>query len=180
MPIEFEYKYVISFDILKEIDNLNFIETRKIKQGYLKDSIDNTIRIRSIEDVDKKTHEWVFTFKQRIPNTLKIIEIEQHLDKSDADALWKMCDRKLKKTRKCFLDEKNILWELDLFYSNKEIYFIQAEVELKINSKQPKVPNFLKKHILYKVPLTDERFSNKKLSNVSYAKKLYKKIKNGV
>ncbi len=170
---------MVSLDILKNLRTDLFKKTYQIRQGYLpSDSYLNTIRIRSLKETAQE-EQWVLTFKQKIPNTFKVIELEQELEKSDAMILWKMCDRKLKKTRMEF-EENGILWELDLLKNGKKIYFAQLEVELEFGSKPPEIPNCFSKHILYKVPLTDERFSNKKLSDVDYAKKLYKNFKNGV
>lgn len=178
MSIEFEYKYMLSLNILKDLELIPFKETYQIRQGYLpSDNFSNTIRVRSLKK--DKQEKWVLTFKQKIPNTFKVIELEQELDKSDAMILWKMCDRKLKKIR-LELEHNGLLWELDLLKNGKKIYFAQLEIELEFGSKPPEIPDCFSKHILYKVPLTDERFSNKKLSDVDYAKKLYKNFKNGV
>jgi hypothetical protein len=56
---------------------------------------------------------------------------------------------------------------------------VLAEVELKEGSPRPKrLPEFIKKHLLYEVPLTDDRFSNKRLGDVDYATRLYWQTKN--
>ena len=63
------------------------------------------------------------------------------------------------------------------------LYFVQAEVELEEGSNKPEeIPEFLREFLLYEVPLTDDRFSNKRLSDVEFASRLYKSLvekKNG-
>ena len=50
-----------------------------------------------------------------------------------------------------------------------------AEIELSSKQKWPShTPDYIEQNLLYKVPLTDERFSSRLLYDVAYATKLYK------
>lgn len=179
MPTEHEYKYVISLDLLNdhtEDSLLDIAGSRQyIQQGYLAFSKGMTTRIRSIRN--HKKCKWFITFKQKVNN--RVVEIEKKLDQRDGADLWSACVGKLTKERYT-IEEGDHVWELDLFRKGEELYFILVEVELSEGSPRPKtVPKFLRKHVLYEVPLTDDRFSNKRLGDVDFATKLYRKIKKG-
>lgn len=181
MPTEHEYKFVLD---LKLAEVITEEELRKrscniqtIKQGYLSYSKGTTLRIRSSTNELGK-EKWFLTFKQKIGD--RVIEIEKKLDARDGNDLWTVCVGKLKKERYVFVDKKNYVWELDMFRYGSHLYFIQLEIELSEGAARPKsIPDFLKKHLLYEVPLTDDRFSNKRLSDVEYASNLYTKIHEG-
>lgn len=146
-----------------------------IKQGYLAFSKGMTTRIRCITTLKKE--RWYLTFKQKINS--RVIEIEKKIDSRDGHDLWDVCVGKLKKNRYA-IDNEGVTWELDIFKKGT-LYFILAEVELEEGAPRPKtVPPFLKDYILYEVPLTDDRFSNKRLGDAEYATNLYKQIKKGV
>ena len=143
-----------------------------IKQGYLAFSKGMTTRIRCITTLKKE--RWYLTFKQKINN--RVIEIEKKIDSRDGHDLWDVCVGKLKKNRYA-IDNKGIMWEVD-FFKKENLYFILAEVELEEGAPRPKkLPNFLKDHILYEVPLTDNRFSNTNLGDIDFATNLYNELK---
>ena len=130
-----------------------------------------TTRIRCIDNGDK--NKWFLTFKQKVND--RVIEIEKKLDDRDGSDLWQACVGKLTKDRYVFAGEE--IWEVDLFKRSGELYFILAEVELAEGKPRPKsVPKFLKPYVLYEVPITDDRFSNKRLGDVDYAMNLYKSL----
>jgi CYTH domain-containing protein len=143
-----------------------------IRQGYLAFSKGMTTRIRSLkENSDKK---WFLTFKQKVSE--RVIEIEKKIDDRDGNDLWEVCVGKIKKDRYLFL-EGGYTWELDLFKKGSNIYFIVLEIELPEGALRPKnVPKFLRDFVVYEVPLTDDRFSNKRLGDIDYASRLYRKI----
>ena len=195
MPTEHEYKYVLSLDLLRELSELKLKDLCKnyaeIRQGYMTDCT----RVRQIDG------EWFFTYKQDVllPEQLthvlrhRVVEIETSLDERDGNDLWACCNRRIFKTRHyfpCPATEPHIFtWELDLFYpatfpvSENPVYFIMLEVELPEGSARPTnglIPDFLRKHIVYEVALTDARFSNKRLGDVEYVKQLYQQIDQGV
>ncbi len=181
MPTEHEYKFVLDLKLAEAIteDELQrrSSNVQIIKQGYLSYSKGTTLRVRSSTNPSGK-EKWFLTFKQKIGD--RVIEIEKKLDARDGNDLWTVCVGKLKKERYLFEDKQERLWELDLFKYGSHLYFIQLEVELHEGESRPKsIPDFLKKYLLYEVPLTDDRFSNKRLSDVEYATNLYTKIHEG-
>ena len=141
-----------------------------IKQGYLAFGKGTTTRIRCING--EKKEKWYLTFKHKV--SCRIIEIENKIDDRDGQDLWNDCVGKLTKDRYTFELESGT-WELDFFKKVGHLYFILVEVELKEGARRPKsLPFFLKKkHVLYEVPLIDDRFSNKRLGDAEYASKLY-------
>lgn len=53
-----------------------------------------------------------------------------------------------------------------------------AEIELPENKKEPdEIPEIIKKNLIYEVPLTDSRFSNKLLGDPKYAIELLKSFR---
>jgi len=178
MPTEHEYKYVIDLALAdkyshKDIKSMADHFTH-IKQGYLAFSKGMTTRIRCITTTKKE--RWYLTFKQKVGN--RVIEVEKKIDSRDGHDLWEVCVGKLKKDRYA-IDNEGITWELD-FFKKGTLYFILAEVELEEGAPRPKsVPGFLKEYILYEVPLTDDRFSNKRLGDAEYATGLYAAIQKG-
>ena len=114
------------------------------------------------------------------PTRIRIdIEIEKKIDDRDGQDLWSVCVAKLKKDR-YMIEDKGITWELDFFRKGHHLYFVLAEVELPEGASRPKiVPDFLKDYVVYEVPLTDDRFSNKRLGDVDFATNLYQNILNG-
>lgn len=179
MPTEHEYKYAIDLSLADKYSHKDLRsiadQFSHIKQGYLAFSKGMTTRIRCITTLKKE--RWYLTFKQKIND--RVIEIEKKIDSRDGHDLWDVCVGKLKKNRYA-IDNEGVTWELDLFKKGN-LYFILAEVELEEGAPRPKsVPQFLKDYILYEVPLTDDRFSNKRLGDAEYATNLYKQIQKGV
>lgn len=176
MPTEHEFKYVMNLDFAKEHteDQLRVIcpKHRRIDQGVLLQGNGSYLRVRRTEE--NSNIAWHMTFK--LKDADRTIEIETPLIERDAFDLWGRCSWKLRKDRYIHA-ENGIDWEIDLFKTNDRIYFILAEAELPEGSLRPKkIPCFLKKHLIYEVPLTDDRCSNKRLGNVSYADKLYEHL----
>jgi CYTH domain-containing protein len=176
MPTEHEYKYVICPKLLRESpESLLKVKCDKhlvIEQGYLAHSKGYSSRIRKIIE-DGKT-KWFHTMKQKVSS--RVIEIEKKLDERDGQDLWEYCVGKFKKDRYVF-PQQGVVWELDIFKHDGQIYFMMAEVELPEGANRPKSkPDFLKNYILYEVPLSDDRFSNKRLGDIGYARSLCAKL----
>jgi CYTH domain-containing protein len=176
MPTEHEYKYVLDLGIRKDVIKSVPIK-QNIEQGYLAFSKGMTCRVRKINNSGKGT-EYFFTFKQKVDG--RVVEIETSLNQRDGKDLWNSCISKLRKDRHKLVDGKNT-WDIDLFYNESDFcYFILAEVELPEGADRPKkLPDLLKKKVIYEVPLTDDRFSNKRLGDAFYAMDLYKKLNGG-
>jgi CYTH domain-containing protein len=176
MPTEHEYKYVISLDMAKEYTEEQIMirsrEHRIIEQGVISHGPGMYLRIR--RSVTRGKVEWFMTFKLKEAD--RTIEIENKIDARDAEDIWRKCYWKLKKDR-YVIDYEGMKWEVDFFKNDGDTYFILAEVELPEGSLRPKrMPGFLQKHLLHEVPLTDDRFSNKRLGDVEYAKRLYNQM----
>lgn len=176
MPTEHEFKYVISKDILVEFSEGTLASMAEkvylIQQGYLYFSKGMSCRIRSITecDTDKKV-KWYMTFKQKVGG--RVIEIEKKISARDGKDLWAVAINKLKKTRCVYSHEENE-WELDLLETDSGVYFIVAEVELDEGALRPKsMPLFLRRYLKLEVDLDDDRFANKRLGDIEYAKSLY-------
>ena len=190
MPTEHEYKYVLSLDLLRELseEKLRFVSDSSayIRQGYIAMSEGSAARVRQIEGDPSVLHlsgcigKWIFTFKHDVAG--RVVEIEVPLDERDGNDLWTCCSKQISKTRYKF--NRILTWELDVFYDHRgDVYFIMLEVELPENAPKPPaqlIPDFLRKHIVHEVALTDGRFSNKKLSDVNYVSQLYEQIDQGV
>ena len=189
MPTEHEYKYVLanSREALLKATML-YHRLEHIEQGYIVYSKGTTARIRKVtakknsDDQHKKT-QWFFTFKSKVDT--RTIELEQKIDSRDGEELWCRCIGKLRKKRYIILDDvgnrighKAMKWEVDFFFDQHDhLYFVMAEVELPEGSERPEtLPAFIEEYLLYAVPLTDDRFSNKRLGDVAYTKELYKQL----
>jgi CYTH domain-containing protein len=170
MPTEHEYKYVIRKDALDNAKRLAK-KVEEIDQGYTVFNKGVSARVRVItKDSGKK--KYFFTYKQKVGE--RVIELEQKLDERDGQELWATCIGKLKKYRYELEDSVGHKWELDFFYDPLQcLYFAMAEVEVEEGHGRPATPRFIKDYLVYEVPLTDDRFANKKLGDLEYAKKLY-------
>lgn len=170
MPTEHEYKYLLDTDIA---GTLSQYPQSVIRQGYLAVSDSMDLRVR--HSLDKNGHEeWVLTFKQKVSE--RKIEVEKTLSTRDGMDLWEVATSKLKKIRHYVDNGDGTIWEIDLFYNpdTGDLYFAMAEIELEEGSPPPdELPDFLQKFLLFKVPLTDDRFLNKRLGDVYYAKSIY-------
>ena len=172
MPIEFEYKYVLSKNILNQVEpwqSPHKIIT--IQQGYLAIAGNMNLRVRhEMSDEDR----WVTTLKQKVNG--RTVEIEHEIDPEDGMLLWEVSTPKLTKTRHMFRGHCNQWMETDVFYTGEEIYFILLEVEMGEGSLRPILPDCFKKNVIHEVGLTDNRFSNTNLADVDYVNGLYKKL----
>ena len=174
MPTEHEYKYLLDFDAFQVIDSFLNSKFNPIQQGYLFQETGMCARIRKFTYFNGKD-EWIFTFKKYVNG--RVVEIEQILDERDGCDLWEQCTGKLTKRRYTLLAYKS-KWEIDFFFDSSDtIYFALAEIELGEGSPRIPLPQILEDHVIHEVDLMDDRFSNTKLSDIEYAKKLYQSIK---
>ena len=173
MSTEFEYKYFLDVKIAVD-PRLIGLPQGTIRQGYLATSDSMNARVRNCIYANGN-EEWIYTFKQKV--TGRQVEIEQSLNTRDGMDLWEVADLKLKKTRHYYENKDRTVWEIDLFYSSDGLYMALAEIELPEGSPPPnELPELLQKHLLFEVPLTDDRFSNKRLGDVKYVQRLYEEI----
>lgn len=148
-----------------------------VEQGYLAFSKGMSTRIRSVVKPDKEEPSWVFTFKQKVKE--RVVEIERKLTDRDGQDLWRMAVGKLKKRRYEKADKSGLIWEVDFFYDKSDhCYFSMAEVEMEEGAPPPtKLPSFIKDYLVFSVPLTDDRFSNKRLGDAEYAASLFRTLR---
>lgn len=180
MPTEHEFKYVISLDLAKEFtpDQMKKMcsRFRQIEQGVICHGPGMYLRIR--KQIERKKTQWQMTFK--LKDADRTIEIENLIETRDAEDLWRKCYWCLTKDRYIY-EHNDIKWEIDFFKQKDEVYFILAEAELPEYAPRPKkMPPILKKYLIYEVPLTDDRFSNKRLGDVEYAAKMYSQLQKGL
>lgn len=161
MPIENERKYVLSinFDAALLVDWARI----EINQAYM----DDGPRIRQYGN------DFIFTYKKFVPLSKELVEIETAITRDDFNLLWSMHVEALTKTRytkRVGEDE----WVVDfLFDAAGQVYFIMAEVEMPRYQAAPEhIPTEIADHIVYVVAPNDNRFTNKKLSDQSYAQEI--------
>lgn len=173
MPTENERKYILDIDCLNQVRKSSF-EKNEISQGYLIATRGITVRVRKLTKESGKTN-YFFTLK--VTTAGRTVEIEKSIDKRDFEDLWNIALNKLEKTRYLIKDEH--VWEVDFFKDYKdEIYICVAEVELGEDEYEPcSLPILVQQKLLYSVPLTDTRFSNKLLGDARYASQLLKQIR---
>ena len=168
MPVENELKFVLSDDTSPV--TLSGWKKIEIRQGYL----DGGPRIRQYGD------KLIFTYKRWIDRLDNLIEIETTLSRDDFEALWPDCTNLIIKDR-YVLHDNNCEWVVDFLKDkNGAPYFILAEVEMPENMDQPEIiPREIRDHIIFSAPKGSKDFTNKRLSDIEYARTLLHKIKNG-
>lgn len=168
--IEHELKYVLKLNC--EADIIQYTsQYYLITQGYLPSNRNSSLRLRKRVDV---ATQYFFTFKFKDKD---IIEIENEIQHDEFKRLWKFTKNRLIKRRYVYSELKEEKWDIDFFLFKDKVYFAMAEVEMFEGVKKPSViPEFIKKNIIYEVPLNNCKFSSKKLSSVKHASKLRKEI----
>lgn len=174
MPTENERKFLIKSDCEKDIASIAN-KTYRISQGYLIATRGITVRVRKSFQVETQNENFYFTLK--VNTAGRVVEIENKIDKRDFEDLWNIALNKLEKIRYAVNFSKDI-WEIDFFKDYKnQTYIAIAEIEMPEGRIEPEViPDFIYKNTIYKVPLTDARFSNKLLGDARYASKLLEEI----
>lgn len=178
MPIENERKYVLNPSVEDEFPGISIFH--KVEQGYIQNSAKGLqIRFRKVKFYKdgEKTHTGrVFTLKSK-NSDFTSTEIEQEISKDDFNAIWPKVTHQLTKTR-YKVPVGDLWWEIDVFHGKDGNYFWMAEIELPGTQEWPEsVPDYIEKHLLYKVPLTDGRFSSRKLYDEDYANILFGMLK---
>lgn len=176
MPTENERKFVIKNSCEKTIADMA-IQKYEISQGYLIATRGITVRVRKSVPVYANGNKGGHYFTLKANTNGRCIEVENKLDKRDFDDLWNIALNKLEKVRYEVKSGKH-LWECDFFRDYRgETYISIAEVELPEGQIEPDtLPTFIRDNMLYKVALTDTRFSNKLLGDARYALDLLNEI----
>jgi CYTH domain-containing protein len=174
MPTENERKYVLRSECEPAVDELS-VEQYDIAQGYLIATRGITVRVRKSRKRSNGAESYLFSLK--VNTAGRCIEIEHDLDKRDFDDLWAIALNQLEKVRYVVKHNKSG-WELDFFKDYRgQTYMAVAEIELPEDQVEPdSIPDIVKRNMIFKVPLTDTRFSNKLLGNARYAAELINEI----
>lgn len=176
MPTENERKYVLKPSCEEAVSGMAS-QKYDISQGYLIATRGITVRVRKSVPVYANGSKGGYFFTLKANTNGRCIEVENKLDKRDFDDLWGIALNKLEKVRYEVKNGRH-LWECDFFRDYKgETYIAVAEVELPEGQLEPdSLPFFIRENLLYKVPLTDTRFSNKLLGDARYALDLINEI----
>lgn len=165
MPVENELKYVLPPDF----DQARLVGWMRhdIRQAYL----DDGPRIRQIDA------GYLFTYKKWLPDARELIEIETVIAREDFEALWPICVERVRKTR-YIRQISDVEWVVDFLSDGDEVYFVLAEVEMPRYATSPgALPAEIRDAIVHSVQQDDNSFTNKKLSDPDYARKLYNKVR---
>jgi CYTH domain-containing protein len=171
MPIENELKFVLlESEVVEQAIAAQAEQVLRIEQKYL--SLDKDLSVRIRLTINNGVHSHRLTVKKNIHK--KVIEIETPISTDDFEALWPTGRNKVVKLRYLYQG-----WEIDFLkdisFSN---YISIAEIEMHPWQEAPdEIPELIKNFIIYEVPITDKRFSNRKLGNIKYTTKLLDGIK---
>lgn len=181
MPIEKEYKYVLRPNT--EIEPL--LAASAVSQGYtvidiFQGYLTKGNRIREYNYKVKKgvvlpTPEIlrVRTFKLPLKDKSECLEWEDPINDEEFDLACEVATDLITKTRYVIHEDMHTKWELDFFRYADYTYLQMAECEVFNGHGRPTVlPKIVEDNLLYVVPDGDERFGNKRLSDVSQVKKL--------
>lgn len=147
--LEIERKFLVHSDLIGHL--LLFKEGTEIRQGYLADSENAMIRVRTYGD------KAYLTIKSSIPEDYAVEEFEYEIPYNDCTQLLDKCEASLVKTRYNLIDNDNH-WEVDVFSNG----LILAEFE---HSDREVVENV-------ELPywISDEVTNNKSYSNFNLAR----------
>lgn len=122
----------------------------------------------------------------------RVIEISKEIDKRDFLDFWEKSKGRLSKCRYILYagtsdghkdhhgNPWKEIWEVDFIKNTAtdQTYMVIAECELPENVQEPlfPIPDIIKDHTVFRVPLRDSRFSNSRLGNIKYARRLYKSL----
>jgi CYTH domain-containing protein len=174
MPTEHELKFVLDVDCEKVIAKES-TRTKTLSQGYLCLSKGMAVRVR--ETVDGTDIKYEMCVKTRVKSG-RCVEVETPIDIRDFNDLWEITVNRVEKVRYIIGTKKKEIWEVDFFKDHhQKTYFAMAEHEMPENQLTPNnMPSIIRKHLIFEVPLLDDRFSSKRLADVKHAKKLLSTI----
>lgn len=147
MNIEIERKFLLKSDFPKEDATKVF----HIKQGYLNDNPDRTVRVRITN-----SHGY-FCVKGRTQNISKM-EFEYEIPIDDALKLLELCKRPIIAKTRYKIPYEGHLWEVDVFEGENE-GLVMAEVELQSEDETAVLPKWIGKEVS-----GDKRYYNSYLS----------------
>jgi CYTH domain-containing protein len=191
MAIENERKYILSLktSFIPTLKNLLNATIYKLEQGYIENARVRSISryngsIDSLDDLSSTQNwtdnEYFFTWKQKRIKEPSLIEIETTIVPTDFNELFEQCSNKITKYR-AKLDGFGVTWDIDFLFQKdiSDHYITIAEAEMPEGWDVPSVlPDFVKTHLIYLVPREDDyRWTNKKLSDVPYVRRMLNEVK---
>lgn len=175
MAIETEYKYVLNHvegleaRLYAAAPQLHY-SVVDIRQGYLTKG--NRLREYSwvVDNGNLLNHpkvEKVRTFKLPLKDKASCLEWEDPITDEEFEMAWEMTESPITKRRFILSWSDKFKWELDFFKKDGYTYLTMAECEVFDGSGAPtELPEIVRSNLLYAVPEDDNRFQNRKLSNV--------------
>lgn len=148
--IEIERKYLVKSDGWKRLSLLKKIV---IEQGYIHKAKGITVRVRVTDNT-------AFLAIKGPAKNLSREEYEYEIPRTDGIDMLKLCTPPLvRKTRHVLRDEKNQVWEVDIFKGiNRGL--IMAEIELESEKIIPVLPDWIGLEVSF-----DRRYTNTYLAN---------------
>ena len=139
MSIEIERKFLV-----KSSDWKNLSQSKiTIIQGYLNSDPERTVRIRIIGE------KGVLTIKGK-NSGIRRAEFEYDIPLADANALIQLCEKPLIEKIRYYVDHDEMTWEIDEFQGDNSGLII-AEIELKNETQEVKIPHWIGKEVSDKV-----------------------------
>jgi len=135
MAIEIERKFLVNSIPIKNIDI-----SKRIKQGYIINNKEKTLRIRQSDD------DYTITIKGKTTGISRL-EFEYPIPKKDADIIFKhLCNGHIIKKTRHYVCHKSFTWEIDEFHDINH-GLIVAEIELKHENEQFELPHWVGKEV---------------------------------
>jgi hypothetical protein len=179
MPIENERKFVLhdpDGGVERALAAMPDAVRMVLRQAYLESS---GVRIREITDAEGRRA--LFTFKRTVEDG--VVEIETPISAEDFARLWRLRRETLVKVR-YHLAADPCGWDIDFFKDGESdsapTYFAMAEVEMPEGWQTPPAPPaVIAGHVLHVVANGDERYTSKRVSDVTHARGLMSELIRG-
>ncbi len=147
--IEIERKFLVVSDDFKR----GAFKKTRIIQGFLNTAKERTVRVRI------KGNKGFLTVKGKSTNDgLSRFEWEKEIDKTDAEALLKLCDPTIIDKERYEVKVKNHTFEIDVFFgANKGLTI--AEIELESENEPFEKPNWLGEEVTGQIKYYNSQLS---------------------
>ncbi len=147
---EIERKFLVNEELL---DVVKYLQSKKIRQGYISDNDGKTVRVRT------KGEKGYLTIKGK-SNGISRDEFEYEIPFEDANQLLQnFCPKVLEKERfDLIVGEKK--WEIDIFHGKLEGLII-AELELESEDEAFELPGWIREEVSDDVQYYNSRLIEK-------------------
>ncbi len=153
MAIEIERKFLVTSSDFKKEASKNYV----IKQGFLNDHKERTVRVRL-----KKDKGYLTIKGKSSKDGLSRFEWEKKISIHDAEDLLELCEAGIIDKIRYEVQSGNHIFEVDEFFGDNEGLII-AEVELNSEDETFKKPEWLGEEVT-----GDVRYYNSQLSKLGY------------